>query len=128
MMGWRLPTAVVRTCEVIGASAFPMALLGIGSQLVSISVKGKWSRALLPTMIKCVVCPLMGWILGRLIGLTGIELFVTVILCAAPTAVSSYVLAEQMDSDADLAASSVVICTAFSLFTLSILLSLAGTF
>ncbi len=127
MMAWPLPTAVVRTCEVIGASAFPMALLGIGSQLVSISVKGKWSRALLPTVIKCVVCPLIGWILGRSLGLSGIELLITVILCAAPTAVSSYVLAEQMDSDADLAASSVVICTAFSLLTLGVLLSLAGT-
>jgi predicted permease len=126
-IGWKLPTAVVRTCEVVGASAFPMALLGIGSQLISISVKGSWSRALLPTIIKCIVCPLLGWILGRLLGLTGIELQVTVILCAAPTAVSSYVLAEQMDGDADLAASSVVICTAFSLLTLSLLLSLTGT-
>jgi len=126
-MAWPLPTAVVRTCEVVGASAFPMALLGIGSQLISISVKGRWSRALLPTVIKCIICPLLGWVLGRLLGLTGIELQVTVILCAAPTAVSSYVLAEQMDGDADLAASSVVICTAFSLLTLSVLLSLTGT-
>ncbi len=128
IMAWPLPTAVVRTCEVVGASAFPMALLGIGSQLVSISIKGKWSRAMIPTLIKSIVCPLIGWILGRLVGLAGIELFVTVILCAAPTAVSSYVLAEQMDSDADLAASSVVICTAFSLLTLGVLLSLAETF
>ncbi len=123
-MAWPLPTAIVRTCEVVGASAFPMALLGIGSQLVAISVKGKWSRALLPTFVKCIICPLLGWVLGRLIGLTGMELQVTMILCAAPTAVSSYVLAEQMDGDADLAASSVVICTAFSLLTLSVLLSL----
>ena len=126
-MGWHLPKAVVRTCEVVGASAFPMALLGIGSQLVSISVKGQWSLALLPTAIKCIICPLLGWVLGRLLGLTGIELQVTMILCAVPTAVSSYVLAEQMDSDADLAASSVVICTGFSLLTLGVLLSLTGT-
>ena len=126
-MGWHLPKAVVRTCEVVGASAFPMALLGIGSQLVSISVKGQWSLALLPTAIKCIICPLLGWVLGRLLGLTGIELQVTMILCAVPTAVSSYVLAEQMDSDADLAASSVVICTGFSLLTFGVLLSLTGT-
>jgi len=108
-MGWHLPKA------------------GIGSQLVSISVKGQWSLALLPTAIKCIICPLLGWVLGRLLGLTGIELQVTMILCAVPTAVSSYVLAEQMDSDADLAASSVVICTGFSLLTLGVLLSLTGT-
>ena len=127
VMAWPLPTSVVRTCEAIGASAFPMALLGIGSQLVSISIKGKWTRALLPTIIKCVICPLLGWLIGCLVGLTGIELQVTVILCAVPTAVSSYVMAEQMDADVDLAASSVVICTAFSLLTLGVLLSLPGT-
>lgn len=126
-MGWPLPKALVRTCEVVGASAFPMALLGIGSQLISISVKGKWSFALMPTIIKCVICPLLGWGIGILVGLTGVELQATMILCAVPTAVSSYVLAEQMDSDADLAASSVVICTAFSLLTLGVLLSLTTT-
>lgn len=123
-MQWELPTSIVLTCKNVGQSAFPMALLGIGSQLVSISVQGQWTRALIPTVIKCIVCPLLGWVTGYWFGLTGIQLQVTLILCAAPTAVSSYVLAEQMGGDADLAASAVVICTAFSLVTLSILLSL----
>ena len=123
-MRWPLPTAVVRTCEVVGASAFPMALLGIGSQLVSIRVSGTWSLAVVPTFIKCIVCPLVGWGIGSWLRLSEIEMQVVLISCASPTAVYSYVLAEQMDGDADLAASSVVICTAFSFLTLGILLTL----
>ena len=126
VMQWPLPTAVVRTCEVVGASAFPMALIGIGSQLVAIRVAGTWSQAVVPTFIKCIVCPLVGWGIGSWLGLSPIEMQVVLISCASPTAVYSYVLAEQMDGDADLAASSVVICTAFSLLPLSILLLLTS--
>ena len=45
-----------------------------------------------------------------------------VVLAAMPTAVSSYVLAEQMNSDAELAASSVAVSTAASMLTLTVLL------
>ena len=122
--GWKIPTAVFRTCEVIGASAFPMALVGIGSQLASISVSGQWTESLISAVLKNVFCPIVGWLIGRSLGLAGMELLVILILCAVPTAVSSYVLADQMNGDADLAASSVVIGTACSLVTLSILLAL----
>ncbi|MFT5299675.1 MAG: putative permease [Mariniblastus sp.] len=124
LLGWRIPIAIERTCEVLGASAFPMALVGIGSQLASISVRGHWGSSLLATALKNVFCPLVGWLIGRAMGLEGIELTVILILCAVPTAVSSCVLAEQMRSDPDLAASSLVIATACSLITLSILLAL----
>ena len=121
---WPVPTAVVRTFNVVGGAAFPLALLGIGSQLAAISVAGQWFNAMVSSTIKCVACPIVGWLIGSSIGLTGIELQVILILCAVPTAISSYVLADQMKGDADLAASSVVICTVFSLFTLSILLAI----
>ncbi len=119
-------TAIQRTCSIIGASAFPMALVGIGSQLISVSGAAHWKASLLPTAIKCLLCPLLGLVVGRLIGLSGIELQVTLILCACPTAVSSYVLADQMKGDGDLAASTVVVCTAFSLPTLAALIWLTG--
>ena len=121
---WPVPTAAVRTCSVVGGAAFPLALLGIGSQLASISVSGQWFNSIVSSTIKCIVCPIIGWLIGSSIGLTGIELQVILIMCAVPTAVSSYVLADQMNGDADLAASSVVISTTFSLFTLSILLAI----
>ncbi len=117
-----LPTAIVRTCTVVGASAFPIALLGIGSQLISIpSVKG-WKKTVIPAVNKCIVCPLAGWLIGTLLGMNEVALQVTIILCAMPTAVSSYVLAEQMNGDADLAAGTVVVSTILSLPTLAILI------
>ena len=119
---WHIPQAVERTCQIIGAAAFPMALIGIGSQLSQISLKGQLRLPMISTAIKCVVCPAAGWAIASLMGLTGVERQVLVVLAAMPTAVSSYVLAEQLNSDADLAASSVVISTALSMLTLAVLL------
>ncbi len=121
-----IPKSIERTCTVVGSSAFPMALLGIGSQLVSISISGNWVSPLIASALKSVLCPLIGWAFGAAFGLAGVELKVILILCAVPTAASSYVLADQMKGDGDLAASSVVIATACSLVTLSVLLWLTG--
>lgn len=124
-IGWPIPTAIERTCEVVGASAFPIALLGIGSQLASISVSGHISESLVSSCIKCVLCPVTGWAIGRGLGLSGVDLQAILILCAVPTAVSSYVLADQMKGDGALAASTVVVGTAVSLVTLSVLLAIS---
>lgn len=121
-LGWQVPPAIQRACQIVGAAAFPMALIGIGSQLAQISLRGQLRLPLISTAIKCVVCPVAGWAIASLMGLAGPERLVLVVLAAMPTAVSSYVLAEQMNSDADLAASSVVISTALSMLTLTVLL------
>ena len=120
--GLTIPTAFGRTCDVIGASAFSIALIGIGSQLASISVAGRWTESLISSLVKNVACPITGWLIGTSIGLSGTELLVIMIMCATPTAVSSYILADQIGGEADLAASTVVVGTACSFVTLSILL------
>ena len=77
---------------------------------------------MVPALTKCVVCPLICLGIGPLFGLGGAALQVTVILCAMPTAVSSYVLTEQMNGNADLAAGSVVVTTVISLPALAALI------
>ena len=119
---WQIPSAISRTCEIIGPAAFPMALIGIGSQLATIAIAGRLRLPLVSTVLKCVVCPAACWAIATLIGLSGPERQVLVVLAAMPTAVSSYVLAEQMNSDAEFAASSVVVSTALSILTLTVLL------
>lgn len=124
--GFEMPTSIFRTCDILGGSAFPIALLGIGSQLATTSVATRWGEPIAASCVKCVLCPLIGWAVGSALGLAGSDLKAILILCAVPTAISSYVLADQMKSDSDFAASSVVICTGVSLLTLSGLLLLAG--
>ena len=122
LAGWPLPTPIERTCSIVGAAAFPLALIGIGSQLVSISGSPRWLETIQSTVIKCIVSPAIAFGIGVLFGLSSAELQAIVVLCGVPTAVSSFVLADQMNADADFAASAVIACTVVSLPTLSLLI------
>jgi len=122
--GWEIPTSIERTCIIVGAAAFPMALLGIGSQMATLEFSGRWLEPLYTSLIKSIVCPVLGWVVGRAMGLEGNELRVILILCAMPPAVSGYVLVDQMKGDSDLAAGTVVVGTAFCLLPLVVLLGL----
>ena len=55
--------------------------------------------------------------MAALFGMRGVELASILIVFGAPTAVASVVMAQQMDSDADLATQAVVFTTAFSAAT-----------
>ena len=122
--GFPMPTVIERTCMMVGAAAFPLALVGIGSQMATLKVSQRWLEPMLTSIFKSVLCPVLGWLLGIAWGLEKSELQMFLILCAVPTAVSGFVLADQMRADADLAASAVVLGTAFSFVPLSILLAI----
>jgi len=119
-----IPLILARICEALSPAAFPVALLGIGSQLAATQVRKHVGWATIASTIKTVFAPTAGYFVGRALGLSGTELQVAVLFCAMPTAVSSYILAEQLHANADLAASSVVICTVLSFFSLSVILFL----
>ena len=123
---FQMPVSMYRTCEVVGSAAFPMALIGIGSQLAVTSISGHWFSLIFASVFKCVVCPLIGWGVAAWLGLAGIELQIILMMCAVPTAVSSFVLADQMKADSELAAGTVVFCTLFSIISLSVLILLTG--
>ena len=120
--GLGLPVPVQRACSILGGAAFPLALVGIGSQLFSISGSPRWAASMQSTLIKCVLSPAIAFGVGSLLGLEGAELQAIVVLCGVPTAVSSFVLADQMNADSDFAASAIITCTAASLPTLSVLI------
>ena len=122
--GIPLPIMLSRTCEAIAPAAFPVALLGIGSQLAATRIRTHANWAILASLIKIGICPLVGYFVGTGLGLSGLDLRVALLFCAMPTAVSSYVLADQLGADAPLAASSVVTSTVLSFFSLSLILLL----
>ncbi|MFT5123540.1 MAG: putative permease [Kiritimatiellia bacterium] len=124
LAGLTLPTPFARVCEVIAPAAFPIALIGIGGQLAQTSIRGHAVWAVWSSLVKTVCCPWAAWWIGSQLGLAGIELKILVILCAMPTAVTTYVMTDQMNGDRALAASAVVICTMLSFVSLSVILSL----
>ena len=76
-------------------------------------------------MIKTVLGPLVGWLVGTLGGLAGFELKVLLILLACPTAIVSYTMALELKGDGDLAAGGIVASVFTSLVSLALIVALA---
>ena len=119
-------SAVSRVLQTLGLSAFPMALLGIGSQLSRISIKGHVSWAISSTIIKIIICPAISYLLCRAMDMDTATTCAVLILQASPTAVACYVLADQLECGADLTASTIAFSTCLSFFTFSAILFMLG--
>lgn len=110
----QLPGFVGRTLGVLGGFALPLALICVGGSLAATPLRGQWRDTLLASVVKLAVAPLAGYGLAVMLGLPREAMLVGVMMLAAPTAVSSYVLADQLDGDTGLASSAVVVSSILS--------------
>ena len=108
----RMPQVAGKTLESLGGIATPLALLVIGASINLKSIKGKKKDVIICVIGKLFVVPGIVTGLGIILGFRGVE-FVTLLafFSASPTT-TSYTMADQMDSDSELACASLVFSTA----------------
>jgi hypothetical protein len=70
--------------------------------------------------------PALVWLLGRMLGLSGLPLAIAVLCMALPTASSAYIMARQMGGDAPLMAAITTSEHLASMFTLPLVITLLG--
>ena len=114
---------VNRSIELVSRMAVPLALICIGGALVNTPFRGNRRIAVCAALFKTAVSPLIGYGIGRLIGLGTPEMRVVLILMACPTAAASYTMVRELGGDENVAASSIVMSTLFSMASLSIVLA-----
>lgn len=122
--GWRLPLAFRTALKTLGDMNTPLALLGIGASLSFSGLRASWHMAGIATLIKLAVSPLVGLILAAGLGLSAGERQLGLIFLACPTAAASYVMAQQLGADEQLAANIIVVSTLLSVIALGVVLAL----
>ncbi len=120
------PTVVNRTLDILSAMALPLALLIIGASLSLELIQSRIRSVLQSSFLKLAVLPGLGVLLFRVAGLGPGEYLPGLILLASPTATLVYVMAREMDGDADFAVASVSASTLLSAVTFSLWLIVAG--
>jgi predicted permease len=125
MAGWTLPSAVDRTFAALGEMALPLGLLGVGGSLVTARFGAHWPRPLAAALVKTMLSPLLGWAVGRALGLAPLELKMVMVLMACPTAVVSYTVALELKGDEKLASGTIVLSVLTSLVSLVAVLAVA---
>lgn len=123
LAGVALPGPVDRMAELLGASAVPCALFAMGASLAAYPAGGDTPPALALAFLKLVVHPLLVWLLvGPVLGLDGIWLSTAVVVAAMPTGVNVYLFAARYDAAPSVAARTVLLASALSVVTVSVLL------
>ncbi len=119
---FHLPTPLQRTVEGLGRLGLPAALLALGATLSWRQVRGHGGVATAIALLKVAGAPLLGWLIARACGLRGEMLTVCLLFLATPTAVASYVMADQMDADRELAAAIIVVSTLMAFPALAVVM------
>lgn len=122
VFGWTVPVLIERTGTAIAQAALPLALLSIGASLRMHTLKHGLPHALLSSAVKVAVAPAVGFFIGSYLGLSPVEMRIALVYTACPTAIVSYVVAEQMGADAVMAGNIVVISTLVSFLAFTAIL------
>ena len=105
------PQAVQKSVNFIAGMSTPLALIGLGAGIDLRVLKNKVRLSLIASLFKTVICPAVFIIPAVLLGFRGAALVVIFVLFAAPTAVTSYIMAKNMKSDYELAGQIIVLTT-----------------
>ncbi len=120
LTGLRLPGIVESAVRSIGTAATPMALVLLGASLDFSKFGNSLRSALICLVERLVISPAIFISIAVLLGFRGEELIALMVMLAAPPAVSSFTMAQQMDGDAELAGNMVVFGSLFAVLTIFI--------
>ena len=113
-----LPYAIEKTVIDFGKVATPLALMALGGEFKFSKVKGDIKQLMVSVAGKLVISPLFMVTAGILLGFRNEILVPILLMSGAPTAVSSYTMAQQMGGDGELAGEIVVFTTAMSIVSI----------
>ncbi|MCO4784759.1 AEC family transporter [Marinomonas atlantica] len=124
----QLPEVVTQAGNYFAQLTLPLALLCAGASLRFKELKKDITPALIATVGKLIVIPLILTMGGFFLGFRGIDLGILFLLSSAPSASAGYIMARAMNGNAVLAANIIVLTTVFSFLTTSVGVTLLRAF
>lgn len=118
--GITFPTVVNKTVQSVASMASPLALITIGAGFEGKKALGKIKPTIWVAAIKLVFQTMVFLPIACMMGFRTEKLIAILIMMAAPTTPSCYIMAKNMKNDGVLTASSVVVTTLCSSVTLTL--------
>ncbi|WP_171209080.1 MULTISPECIES: AEC family transporter [unclassified Ruegeria] len=121
--GWETPVFLTNTLDLLGQMAVPLMLITVGVAIARLTTQ-KLRQAVWLSLLKLLVCFVLGWVLAEVFQLDRIAFGVMVLQMCTPVAVTSYLLAERFNADSDAVAGMVMVSTLLSVAALPIILAI----
>ncbi len=118
LLDFTLPSAVQKSVNDLGGVATPLSLVALGGSFTVSKVKEYKKQLTIGVLGRLVFSPLLMVSAGILLGFRNELLIPLLIMSGAPTAVSSFPMAQQMDGDGELAAGLVVFTSALAILSM----------
>jgi len=112
-----MPVVLERSLGIATGMTLPLALLAIGGSFSLEKLKGDLVRAFFSTGFKIVWLPLIALLILRFLGVGGMDLAIGILFAGTPTATATYIMADQLKGDAELAGAIVMMSTMLSAVT-----------
>ncbi len=117
-----MPKVVDSALHIVTGMALPLALLSIGASFSFKRLRGDLKATIFATTFKLVLLPFMAALILLLFGVRGQDLAIGVLFAGTPTATAAYIMAQQMQGDAELSGSIIMLSTLLSVVTYTIAL------
>ena len=119
---WTTPAVLTNALTLLGQMAIPLMLITLGVAVARLT-PDRLGRAAILSLLKAAVCVGIATACGLAFGLSPVPLAVLILQVSTPVAVTSYLLAEKYEADADAVAGLVVVSTLLSVVYLPIILA-----
>lgn len=124
VLGIALPLSLAKFFDLLSAAARPCALFAIGLFISSQTLGKQVGEASLITGIKLIVHPLVAWLLVIVFQVEPLWATVTILMAALPAGANCFVLAQRYNVYVAPTSATILLSTALSVVTVSLLLVL----
>lgn len=118
LSGLELPVVLEKPVSQVASAATPVALLIMGASFHFSSIRKNLRNLIAGVVGKLIVSPGIALSVGYAAGLRGVPLALLIVIFGAPCAVSGYTMAQQMDSNGELAAGCLIFTSLLSCVTI----------
>jgi predicted permease len=115
-LGIPVPKILMKSMGILANIALPMALIIIGASMSVGTIKSSFRTAGIGTFMKLMVLPSLSFLFCYLYAIPLPDALPGIILLATPTATTSFILANQLGGDTELASGVITLSTLLSPF------------
>jgi len=125
-LGFSIPSAAATGLDAVGSLALPIALLCVGASLQVDPADVDLEATATVVALKIGLMPVLAWAVFSTLAVDSATFTASVVMFGTPTAVSTFVFANELGGDREFASLNVFVTTLLSIATLFVLITLVG--
>jgi malonate transporter len=126
LLAWPMPAMIDQTMELVSQAAVPLSLIALGMGLAEFGLREGWRQSAAICILKLAAQPLLVLVIARVIGLSGMETQVVVMLASLPVGANVFLMSRQFNTLQGPIASSLVFSTACAAITTPVVLAFSA--